>query len=227
MWETLLQWIVGGVGVGAGGGTFYAVVKTLLSFFLNKRAQDFKRANEIEDKLGGRVTALEALLQSNQTKHDEELKISRDNYEKQLVLNAELRGQIGELKGEIRGLKRLVVQLGGDTHTAVIVANSLRQIVHWSPSASIMFGWSAEEMIGELIDRLVPDRFLEAHKNGFEASLGKPDIPGQPAVAVTRESTARTKNGDEIDVTITIQRWGPIGDRYFTSTIKQRGVKAL
>lgn len=55
-----------------------------------------------------------------------------------------------------------------DAQEAIIVADRVGVIRLWNSSAEAMFGYSAEEAMGQTLDLIVPERQREAHWAGFE-----------------------------------------------------------
>ena len=54
---------------------------------------------------------------------------------------------------------------------AVIFAGSDGVIQAWNPAATAMFGFSAEEAMGQSLDLIIPERFRDAHWKGFDHAL--------------------------------------------------------
>ena len=64
---------------------------------------------------------------------------------------------------------------------AVGVINGAGEIVHWNPAAEKMFGFSAEEILGQKVhDFLVPDRYRERAVRGMEQFAASGQGPAVP-----------------------------------------------
>jgi PAS domain S-box-containing protein len=50
---------------------------------------------------------------------------------------------------------------------AVIVANPEGTIVYWNPAAERVFGWTAEQAVGQSLDLIIPERQRNAHWDGY------------------------------------------------------------
>jgi len=50
---------------------------------------------------------------------------------------------------------------------AVIYADSTGRIQFWSPGAAALFGYTAEEAIGQSLDLIIPERLQQRHWDGF------------------------------------------------------------
>ena len=60
-------------------------------------------------------------------------------------------------------LERLV-EAAGD---AIVVADPQGTIRLWNPAATRIFGFAAEEALGQSLDLIIPDRFRERHWAGY------------------------------------------------------------
>ena len=87
---------------------------------------------------------------------------------------------------------------------AVVVGDAATgRIVLWNPAAERLFGWTAAEMIGESIERLVPASMLERHRLGIarygETGHGPLIDSGRPI-----EVPALRRDGTEITVELSM-----------------------
>jgi PAS domain S-box-containing protein len=60
-------------------------------------------------------------------------------------------------------LERLV-QAAGD---AIIAADPGGRIVSWNPAAERIFGFTAQEALGQTLDLIIPERFRARHWDGY------------------------------------------------------------
>jgi PAS domain S-box-containing protein len=61
-------------------------------------------------------------------------------------------------------LERLV-QAAGD---AIIAADPDGRIVSWNPAAERIFGFTAQEALGQTLDLIIPERFRARHWDGYK-----------------------------------------------------------
>jgi PAS domain S-box-containing protein len=54
---------------------------------------------------------------------------------------------------------------------AVIVADAHEKIVLWNAAATRIFGYSEEEVLGNTLDLIVPDRQRQKHNEGYSKSM--------------------------------------------------------
>jgi PAS domain S-box-containing protein len=64
---------------------------------------------------------------------------------------------------------------------ALIYSNRDGTIERWNAAASAVFGFSAEEAIGQNLDMIIPEHLRKAHWRGFEAAMssGKTRLNGR------------------------------------------------
>ncbi len=65
---------------------------------------------------------------------------------------------------------------------AIVSVNYAREIVQWNDSASRIFGYSKDEIMGKLIDTIVPEEYQDRHIEGFKRYIetGESKIIGKP-----------------------------------------------
>jgi PAS domain S-box-containing protein len=94
-------------------------------------------------------------------------------------------------------LARLLIDQAPD---AVIYADRLGIIREWNPAATTMFGFTAEEAVGQSLDIIVPERFREAHWRGYERALNEGRTKYSAQALPTRSAR---KDGSTIYVELT------------------------
>jgi PAS domain S-box-containing protein len=85
---------------------------------------------------------------------------------------------------------------------AVIVMDANSHIIKWNPKAEAIFGWSADEVIGNpLHDYIIPEKYREAHIRGIRHFLATGE---GPVLNKTIEIEALNKEGKEFSVSLSI-----------------------
>ena len=76
---------------------------------------------------------------------------------------------------------------------AVVYANKEGVIERWNAAAEAMFGFAADEAIGQNLDLMIPERLREAHWRGFDAAManGKTRLGGRPTLTRGQHKTGR------------------------------------
>ncbi len=57
------------------------------------------------------------------------------------------------------------------TSDAIIYADRQGVIQRWNPAAEAVFGYAADEAIGQSLDLIIPERLREAHWKAFHAAI--------------------------------------------------------
>ena len=82
-------------------------------------------------------------------------------------------------------LAEQVVDQAGD---AIIYADRSGIIRRWNRAATALFGFSAEEALGQSLDLIIPDHLRAPHWRGFEAAMasGALKLAGRPTLPAPR-----------------------------------------
>ncbi|HXE19313.1 PAS domain S-box protein [Castellaniella sp. UC4442_H9] len=83
---------------------------------------------------------------------------------------------------------------------ALIYADRDGTIRRWNPAATLLFGFSADEALGQNLDLIIPAHLREAHWAGFEAAMerGRLKLGGHPTL-----TRGLRKNGQKLYVEMT------------------------
>ena len=65
---------------------------------------------------------------------------------------------------------------------AIIAAGADGKIIFWNPAATRMFGFTADEAVGQSLDLIIPERFRARHWEGYRQVM----------------ATGKTKYGSEV-----------------------------
>lgn len=61
--------------------------------------------------------------------------------------------------------------MGDPPSPATVMADTAGRIRHWSDGAAALFGFSAEEAVGQSLDLIVPEDYRERHWEGFHRAM--------------------------------------------------------
>lgn len=79
-----------------------------------------------------------------------------------------------------------------------VVYSDLQGIIRlWNKGAEHVFGFTAEEAVGQSVDIIIPEKLRKAHWAGFNKAVEHGDILSAPGSRMTR---ALKKNGDALYV---------------------------
>ncbi|HLO63391.1 MAG TPA: PAS domain S-box protein [Azonexus sp.] len=70
------------------------------------------------------------------------------------------------------------------TADALIYSNRDGVIERWNAAATALFGYSADEALGQSLDIIIPERLRAAHWRGFDAAMasGRTRLHGRPTL---------------------------------------------
>jgi PAS domain S-box-containing protein len=69
---------------------------------------------------------------------------------------------------------------------AIICADRSGVIIRWNRASAALFGFSAEEALGQNVDLIIPEHLRAPHWNGFEAAMAKGATKLQGRATLTR-----------------------------------------
>ncbi len=109
---------------------------------------------------------------------------------------------------------RSVAQSAND---AIISSNSTGNIVFWNIAAQKMFGYVEEEIIGQPLTILMPERYREVHKRSMErhSSSGESKVIGK-----TLELSGLRKDLSEFQMELSLATWNVGQDVFYTGIIR-------
>ena len=76
---------------------------------------------------------------------------------------------------------------------AVIYANRCGEIIRWNRASAALFGYSAEEALGQSLDLIIPEHLRASHWRGFEAAMtkGATKLQGRPMLTRVLHKSGR------------------------------------
>jgi PAS domain S-box-containing protein len=110
--------------------------------------------------------------------------------------------------------QRAVISTMQDAH---VVADAQRRIVAFNPAAERIFGYTASEVIGTLVTRLLPERSQEQHARDYVRYQQGEDTG---VVDRVREVKARRKSGDVFPIELMLSAFTVDGEQFFSAVIR-------
>jgi PAS domain S-box-containing protein len=109
---------------------------------------------------------------------------------------------------------RSVAQSAGD---GIVTADAEGRIVFWNPAAEQIFGYRAEEVLGQPIERIIPERSQAAHRQSFARALSteRQDFVRRPLDVV-----GRRKDDSELPLELSLARWKSGTDLFCTAIMR-------
>jgi PAS domain S-box-containing protein len=76
---------------------------------------------------------------------------------------------------------------------AIIYADRSGAIVRWNRAATALFGYSAEEALGQNVDLIIPEHLRTPHHSGFAAAMdrGATKLEGRPTLTRALHKSGR------------------------------------
>ncbi len=121
---------------------------------------------------------------------------------------------------------RSVTQSVGD---AIISSGSDGNIIFWNSGAEKIFGQTADEVLGQPLALIMPERFREMHRAGMKRFQSGGEAR---AIGKTVELIGLAKDGHEFPIDLTLSTWHTAEGAFFTGIIRditerQGAAKAL
>lgn len=164
-------------------------------------------------EVGGETVAVLEFLSSERETPDERLEDAMATIGTQL--GQAVRRQRAETA--LRESEARFRALAGSASDAIVTADEENRIVYCNESVTRIFGYRVEELVGEPLTRLMPERLRESHRDAIERFLEtrEPDIMGE-----TIELVGLHKNGGEIPVELSLGWWESDEGVFFTGVIR-------
>lgn len=76
----------------------------------------------------------------------------------------------------------------------VIVADTSGVITEWNHAAETLFGYRADEAVGQSLDLVVPEHWQQAHWAGFRRAMKDPKVKALPGDLPVRCADGKARN---------------------------------
>jgi PAS domain S-box-containing protein len=100
----------------------------------------------------------------------------------------------------VETLTKLADEILDQVADALICANQTGAIIRWNRACTALFGYSAEEALGQSLELIIPEHLRTAHWSGFGAAMTKGTLKLQGRPTLTR---ALHKSGRRLYVEMT------------------------
>ena len=109
---------------------------------------------------------------------------------------------------------RAVAQTAVD---AIILADSNGSIIFWNESASKIFGYTEQEILGKPLTILMPEQYRGSHQQGLEhiRSTGKSEYIGR-----INEMSGLRKTGDTFPIELSVAMWRVGKETFFSGIVR-------
>ncbi len=142
------------------------------------------------------------------------------------TLLATIRGTIGELEAKNETLRetartlqeseirfRSVMESASD---AIVLADSQGTIIFWNNGAQTIFGYTEQEVLGQPLAILMPERYRAAHQRGLDrlSATGESTLIGK-----TLELYGLRQDSSEFPLELTLSTWQTDGNTFYSGII--------
>ena len=109
---------------------------------------------------------------------------------------------------------RSVVETASD---AIVLGDQNGNIISWNKAAQALFGYAAEEVLGEPLTIIIPTRYRASHQRGIERlhATGRPQIIGK-----TVELNGLRKDGSEFPLELSLGTWRTREGTFYSGMIR-------
>ena len=93
----------------------------------------------------------------------------------------------------MEGRSQLAERIVDQVADAVIYANRAGVITRWNRASAALFGFSAQDALGQNLDLIIPEHLRAAHWRGFEAAVatGAMKLEGRPTLTRALHKSGR------------------------------------
>lgn len=105
---------------------------------------------------------------------------------------------------------------------AIVMIDDSGTVVGWNESATRIFGYERDEVMGGPLSPIMPERYREAHRKALQRVLVTFE---SRLIGRTIELEGRRKSGEEFPVELSLSMWEADGTRYFGGIIRDISVR--
>jgi len=172
------------------------------------------------------------LLTLSETPVEKKEAVYLKQYSERLI--NKLEKKLLDLKSEITERKLVEEQLreseehfrsvAETANDAIISIDTRGNIVFWNHGAELIFNYSVDEIVGQPLTFIIPERFLESHQKGIKRviSTGKSNYIGR-----TMEAAGLKKDGSEFPLEISVATWKTGEETFFTGILRDISKRKL
>lgn len=127
------------------------------------------------------------------------------------------RSERAEMTAALTASERRMEAILESANDAIVSIDTDGLVVLWNPGAVELFGYSKEEMIGQPVSVVVPERFRDQHIEGVArvSRGGQHHVIGQ-----TVELAGLHRSGREFPIELSLATWETGDDRYYSGIIR-------
>ena len=91
------------------------------------------------------------------------------------------------------GPSNLAERILEDLADAVICTDASGKIIRWNPACTSLFGYTADDALGQSVELIIPEHLRAAHWSGFDAAMkrGVLKLEGRPTLTRAQHKSGR------------------------------------
>ena len=131
--------------------------------------------------------------------------------------------RVGHYKERVKAAEALAASMARHravTHSAsdaIITADAEGRIVGWNPAAERIFGYAEDEILGQMLAVLMPERYRDEHRIGMQRMAGG---WAQRMLFKTVELEGLTQAGEEFPMELSLSQWQAAEGVFFTGIVR-------
>jgi sigma-B regulation protein RsbU (phosphoserine phosphatase) len=127
------------------------------------------------------------------------------------------RHRMAEAQAQLESVVQRFRSVTESANDAVISSDSTSTVVGWNRAAAKMFGWRDEEIIGQPVETIIPERFRKSHKAGMDrrTDTGESRVHGN-----TLELSGLHREGHEFPIEMSLATWHVGMSRFYTGIFR-------
>lgn len=100
---------------------------------------------------------------------------------------------------------------------AIVAIDQHGHVISWNPAAGDMFDYAAQEMLGESVETIIPERYRPAMRSALARIMSR----GQDTLRGHRKDLyGRRKSGSEFPIELSVGSWQHDGELFFSGIIR-------
>lgn len=221
--QIFLAFVLGGMIAGA-TAVYAALKEAFLAYTLPTITPLLIRFFSLNDELHmamGGMSLLFGVLMYVTLRHNHTVTMASMTLSLELVKsNRSLQSEIHERKQAEAALRDNREQLHSvvqSTDEGIISLNSHGEVMLWNKGAEHLFGFSTEEMQGQTLERIIPERFRLAHQTGIKRAsrAGGKTVEGEMF-----ELMGLRRDGREFPLELSLGYWHKNDEIFFTGIVR-------
>jgi len=122
-----------------------------------------------------------------------------------------------DMTAKLRESQRQFQTVTDTANDAIVSADSRGRIIYFNKAAERIFGYRSDEAVGQPLTVLMPEKFHDPHRRGFERFIatGEAHVIGK-----TVELEGKRKDGGEFPLDLSLAHWEAYGSQFFTAIIR-------